>query len=93
MGVEITNAYIRGYKRLPKHIQEEALTVIYELARWPQLPNSRCLEKIRDDVDGDVYSVKLDLHYRMLVQPLRDGFRLRDVGTHDELYARERKNR
>ena len=93
MGVEITNAYIRGYKRLPRHIKEEALTVILELAKWPQLPPGRHLEKICDDADGAVYSVCLDQHFRMLVQPLQDGFRLRDAGTHDELYAREKKNR
>lgn len=93
MSVEITNAYIRGYRKLPKHIQEEALTVVLELAHWPDLPAGRNLKKLRDDADGDVYSVRLDIHFRMLVQPLKEGFRLRDVGPHDELYAREQKNR
>jgi len=93
MSVEITNAYIRGYRKLPKHIQEEALTVVLELARWPNLPAGRNLEKLHDDPDGSVYSVRLDFQFRMLVQPLKDGFRLRDVGPHDELYARERSNR
>jgi mRNA-degrading endonuclease RelE of RelBE toxin-antitoxin system len=93
MSVEITNAYVRGYKKLPKHIQEEVLTAILELARWPNLPPGRNLEKLHDDPGGTVYSIRLDLHFRMLVQPMKDGFRLRDVGTHDELYAREARNR
>ena len=30
MRVEITNAYVRGYKKLQKHLQEEAFTVVLE---------------------------------------------------------------
>jgi mRNA-degrading endonuclease RelE of RelBE toxin-antitoxin system len=90
MKVAITNTYVRGFKKLQRHLQEETYNLILEIGAWPNVPPGRHVEKIRDGPDGPIYSARLAHHYRISFEVFPQLIRLRDVGPHDEVYARER---
>jgi len=85
--LHLTNLFHKGFNRLSRQHREEAHETIYELSSWPDIPAGRNKEKLRDVVNGSLFSLRVSLHVRMIIQVNDDGtFLLVAIGPHDEVY-------
>jgi hypothetical protein len=83
----ITPAFDRAFKRLKLREKDEVFELISELRAWPDIPNGRNKEKLYDHEEGPVWSLRVNLSLRVIIQILKDGsFLLRAIGTHHEVY-------
>ncbi|MDQ7823006.1 MAG: hypothetical protein RDV48_09455 [Candidatus Eremiobacteraeota bacterium] len=83
----ITPAFDRAFKRLKLREKDEVFELISELRAWPDIPKSRNKEKLYDHDDGPVWSLRVNISLRIILQIMKDNsFLLRAIGTHDEVY-------
>jgi mRNA-degrading endonuclease RelE of RelBE toxin-antitoxin system len=81
MPVELTERFLRAYRKLPAHIRakvDRALRLLDADFRHPGLHAKR-IQGTRD-----IYEARVDQRYRLTYQRKGDMFILRNVGPHDD---------
>ena len=74
----------KAFKRLDPGVQDAAKKALSDLLRDP-IPPGRNLELVRGR--KDVYSIRVNYHFRMSFQVQGDVAVMRRVAPHDELYS------
>lgn len=76
--------FTRAYRKLSPEIQAEVDETIRDLLKQ-KIPPGRRVEKLEGYTN--VRSARVNSHFRLTFESDGDCFVLRNVGTHDKLYA------
>ncbi len=82
MHVEVTETFIKLYKKLPKDIQQrtqKALALFADDPDYPSLGHKKMAGQV------DIFELRVSRNYRMTYQKVGATAVLRKVGTHDLL--------
>ncbi|OGY72050.1 MAG: hypothetical protein A3E05_01765 [Candidatus Jacksonbacteria bacterium RIFCSPHIGHO2_12_FULL_44_12] len=80
MKLEFTKSFVRDYRKLPQHLQEQTdrkLTLLLANQKHPSLRVHK-IKKTTDILEGSV-----TMNYRFTFQIEADRYILRRIGTHD----------
>lgn len=76
----------KAFSKLDRRIQEEAEDAIKDL-RKAELPNGRNLEKLPGYRNPEIYSIRINYHYRLSFHLEGGTAFLRNIASHDQLYG------
>ena len=82
MRLRFTKSYNALYRKLPQDIKERADKQLRLLLHNPQHPSLR-LQKMKGY--GDLWKIRVTMHYRIVFQIEGDRYILRKIGPHDIL--------
>ena len=82
MNIEVTDVFIKFYKKLPADIKDRAKKALEFLQTNPQHPSLGHKKMVGQK---DIFEIRVTQNYRITYKKIGDTAYLRKIGTHDLL--------